>query len=178
MITALTLVTLALLDAAFAGFRDAAGRNPLLHKTHYYMLAMLKGALVGSLAVALIAATVGLGLWLTDDLDALWIDYLAAGRRMIAVYGAYGTIAILALFVYAIPRPEISSLVTVLILGPFTLLRPLVILAGALWAAMAAPRAEIILFATAAAVLMGALEPALARLRTSPRDLDDQIHLR
>ena len=178
MMIAGMLIALALLDAAFAGFRDAAGRNPLLHKGRYTMLAMIKGALVGVVAIAIIAATVGAMLALAEDFDALWADCLAAGARMVKVYSVYGTIAIGAPFVYAIPRPEISSLVTVLILGPFTLLRPFVIIAGALWAIAAAPRAEVVVFALVAGTLMAALEKIIGLIGISPRDLDAQIALR
>ena len=97
---------------------------------------------------------------------------------MVQVYGAYATIAIGAMFVYAIPRPEVSSLVTVLILGPFTLLRPVVIVSGAVWAAAADPTLGVIVFTATAGLLMGSLGKIIALLGINPRDLERQIALR
>jgi hypothetical protein len=176
--TALFLILLALLDAAFAGFRDAAGRNPLLHKSRYYGVAMVKGGLVGLMAVGVIAASVGAGLMLSQDTASAWSDCQMVGLRMAQVFGLYASIAIGALVVYAIPRPEISSLVTVLILGPFTLLRPLVIAAGVTWAFCAAPGSETFFFAATAGLIMGTIEKTISILKINPRDLEHQIAMR
>ena len=51
-LTFLLLYLLATCDAAFCGFRAAAGRNALLFKRAYYLRAMGRGALWGQLAVA------------------------------------------------------------------------------------------------------------------------------
>ncbi len=169
------LIILATLDGLFAGFRDAAGRNPLLSKRRYYTRAMIKGALAGLGASALIAAPVLTMLMLSDQPQTLYQELLQAGQAMATVYGAYGSLALGALCVYAIPRAEISSLATVLILGPFTFLRVPVIALGAaagLWACPSLPGA---LFVTTAAVVMASLGPLFNRINLSPRNLDAQL---
>ena len=161
----------------FAGFRDAAGRNPLLGKKRYYSRAMRLGMALGVVAVGLIALVVGLCLGLSSAPDALYHDFEVAGLHMLMVYTPYAFIAMVALGFFFIPRPEISSLTTVIVLGPFTMLRPLVIIAGAVFGAVAVPRAEVFLFVGTAALVMGSFERVLGKLDVNPRDLDRQVAL-
>jgi hypothetical protein len=55
---------------------------------------------------------------------------------MVIVYGAYAAIVVLALGVYLLHFFELSVLATVVLLGPLTLLRPLLIVSGAAWAVL------------------------------------------
>jgi len=64
---ALGLWILATLDAAFAGYRAAAGRNGLIRKRRYYLRAMVLGAIFGQVAVALAAGIILITLTLTPD---------------------------------------------------------------------------------------------------------------
>ena len=60
----LLLWLLATVESAFIGYRDAAGRSALIDKRHYYRRALLRGALMGQIAVA-IAGTVALAMLAT-----------------------------------------------------------------------------------------------------------------
>ena len=56
----LLLWFLATVDAAFIGYREAAGRNALIDKRAYYRNAMLRGAALGQIAVLLAGSLISL----------------------------------------------------------------------------------------------------------------------
>lgn len=155
ILPAVALYLLACLDGAFAGFRSAAGRNPRLFKGAWHRRHMLRGLGYSQLAalvvVAFTAAT-------TPDVNSLQYGILA----MLQVYSIYGGAALLALAVYLLPHPDISSLATVLVLGPLTLLRVPVIVAGAGWAVLQTRDLPTAACATVAAAVMVLAEPVLS----------------
>lgn len=162
MIAAL-LVAMAVLDAALCGFRDAAGRNPRIEKRAYYRRAILRGARAGAAAVVLLGALTGAALLASPDPGALYADLVAAGARMVVVYGAYATLVGVALLIYALPVPDLRILATVSILGPFTMMRPWVIAAGALWGAATAARPAAACLALLSAAVIASIERLLGR---------------
>jgi hypothetical protein len=127
------LALLAVLDAAFAGFRAAAGRDARIFKRAYYRRAIGLGAGSGAALVAVLAAlTVG-ALLASGDPGALYADLLGIGARMLEVFLAYVILVLAALVLYATARLELRTLATVSVLGPFTLLRPWVVVAATAW---------------------------------------------
>jgi hypothetical protein len=149
---------LATIDAAFTGYRAAAGRNALIDKRDYYRRAMLRGALYGQLAVA-ITGIVMLGLvLLSPEPAALLRELEQAGLRMLIVYVPYAAVIFLAFALRAVPSVDIRSITSVLIFGPFTLIRPVVALAGVLWAMLSAPRLATVLLGLLILTLMLGLE--------------------
>ena len=162
----LLLWLLATVDSAFIGYRDAAGRSALIDKRHYYRRALLRGALMGQIAVA-IAGTVALGMLATSAEPArLFATLDSVAMRMLMIYVPYALILIATFFVRAIPSVDIRSITSVLVFGPFTLIRPLVVLAGAIWGFLAAPTAGVALLLVLVVTLMLGMEFALDRLRT------------
>ena len=154
LLPAAALYLLACLDGAFAGFRSAAGRNPRLFKGAWTRRHMLRGLAYSQLAAVVV---VGFTIATAPNVNAVQQAILA----MLQVYGLYGGAALLALAVYLLPHPDVSSLATVLVLGPLTLLRVPVIVAGAGWAVLQTrdlPTAACV--AVAAAVMVFA-EPVL-----------------
>ena len=93
--------------------------------------------------------------------QGLWPDLLSAAARMVLVYGAYATMVLLALGVYAVSSGDLRTLATVSVLGPFTLIRPLVISAGGVWGAIGASHGATAAIACAAAGAMIGFEPML-----------------
>ena len=161
----LLLWLLATVDSAFIGYRDAAGRSALIDKRHYYRRALLRGALMGQIAVA-IAGTVALGMLATSAEPArLFATLDSVAMRMLMIYVPYALILIATFFVRAIPSVDIRSITSVLVFGPFTLIRPLVVLAGAIWGFLAAPTAGVALLLVLVVTLMLGMEFALDRLR-------------
>lgn len=134
MIPAL-LVGLALVDVAFAAFRDAAGRDGRVEKRAFYIRAVGRGALLGLALVALLGvltmALVHLGP------AGTYADLTCIGRRMVWVYGCYATLVLATLGVYFVASGDVRAFATVAVLGPFTWLRVPVVLGGALWACLA-----------------------------------------
>lgn len=132
MIPAL-LAVLAIIDAAFAGFRAAAGRDARIFKRAYYQRAVLLGVGAGVALVLALAAITVAALVLAPSPSALYAELLTIGARMLQVFLAYALLVVAALVLYATARRELRILATVSILGPFTLLRPLVVLVATTW---------------------------------------------
>jgi hypothetical protein len=164
---ALMLWLLATLDAAFAGYRAAAGRNALIRKRRYYRWAMIKGALFGQVAVALAACVALISLALVSDRESLLHDYESAGFRMLLVYVPFTLIILMAFLARLIRSVDIRSITSTLIFGPFTLVRPLVAIAGLAYGVLSAPRLATVVLGAFVLTLMLSLEKALTFLRRS-----------
>ena len=157
---------LATIDSAFIGFREAAGRNALIDKTAYYRRALINGALLGQLAVLIVGIiTAGL-LLVSSDPVAQFQALERVGSRMLLVYIPYALILVITFFVRAFPSVDIRSITSTLIFGPFTLIRPLVVIAGGLWGILAAPNAITMSLTVLILCLMLGLEWAIGRLRS------------
>jgi len=150
------LGTLAFVDGTLCGFRAAAGRNPRIFMTGYYRRALVRGAVfaVATIAVFLLVALglVGAGV--------AWTELELTAARLVMVYGAFASLVLLALGLYLVGSFDFAVLASVLVLGPFTLLRPWVIAGGAVWAALVAPS----WLAGALAVVAGATMVGFERL--------------
>ena len=82
----LLLWLLATIDSAFIGYREAAGRSALIDKRDYYRHALVRGALLGQIAVA-IAGAVALGMLATSPQPARLFDsFEQVATRMLMVY--------------------------------------------------------------------------------------------
>jgi hypothetical protein len=118
------LVTLAVVDGAFAGFRAGTGRNARIRKREYNLLAAGRGVAVSMAGLAVTGAvtlvgTVGQGHRRPELIDA--------GTRMLIVVTPYALAVVISLVGYwALPIRESTFLVLVG-LGPFTLMRPAVV---------------------------------------------------
>jgi hypothetical protein len=160
MAIAAALCLLALLDGALCGFRAAAGRSGLVRKRAYYLRAVGRGFLAVALTLVPLIALTALLLSRSPQLEA---DFAAAGRAALFVYGPYATLVLCALALWAIPALDVRTLATVIILGPFTMLRPLVVAAGLVAAAFARPRLEVTLLVVCVGALMLSIERLLGR---------------
>src|SRR5262249_24125669 len=146
-VTFLLLYLLATCDAAFCGYRAAAGRNALLFKRGYYLRAMGRGVLWGQLAVVLVGSVAGLLVVSSPSPWQLLDDYTEAGERLLQVYLPYTAVIGLAFVLRTIPSVDVRSLTSVLVFGPLTLIRPAVLLGGVAWALFNISRAEVALIA-------------------------------
>ncbi len=158
-LVATSLLVLAVLDGAFAGFRSSLGRTGLVRHRASDRLANLRGAaLVGILLVP----AIGLAL-MADGLGHLG-GLRRAGTAMLVVYGPYAVLVLLALGCYALLDWRLRYLASALILGPFTLARPYVVVAGGVAAgcATADPWAWTCVVLAVAGVLV--VEPLADRL--------------
>ena len=156
------LCGLFLLDAGFIGFRDAAGREGRIFKWQgYYQRAVLRGVTAGLLALGGVGAVAAVALFLgpANTLET-WEQAL---QPMLAVYSAYTLAVLSALSLWLVPLVEFRTLASVLVLGPFTLIRPLVVLLGALMTMAVSPTVEVFLPACAVVLAGNGLEPLLER---------------
>lgn len=157
------LVAVALLDAALAGFRAAAGRTGLIRKARYNLTAGARG--VSCACVLLLALAAGLCWYLVVSRHqaASFAELLAAGRRMSAVYLPYAAIVLATLAGYFALPLRASSWMIVAGLGPLTLLRPAVAVAGAVAAVWHSTGLAVPITAVAAVAGVLAIEPVVHR---------------
>lgn len=162
------LALLVLVDGTLCGFRAAAGRNPRLFLRGYYASSMWRAAFVSlgvSAGFALVAVVV------RQHSDAEWQHLLAAGGAMVLVYGVFATVVLTALALYGLGHFDVGVLATVLVLGPLTLTRPLVIVVGGVCGAWAGGTFVSAAFSLAGAAVMLSFERLLALGRPPWRGL-------
>jgi hypothetical protein len=164
--TAFLLWILATFDASFAGYREAAGRNALIDKTKYFRRALFRGALYGQLAIILVAGGAFAMISLTSEPNQLIADFEKVGRRMLAVYAPYAIIILIAFLLRAIRSVDIRSITSTIVFGPFTLIRPLIALAGIIWGIWGAPRPATMVLGLLVLILMLNLERIMTWSRT------------
>jgi len=156
----LALGILVVIDGALCGFRAAAGRNPRIFLGRYYRRSMRRGAWLALVVIALFLA-VGLGLRAAGG-DGTWASLLAAASRLVRFYGLFASVVVLALGLYLLGHFDLGVLASVLVLGPLTSIRPLVIVAGAGWAAARADTLAATLMSLSAGLVMATFERLLA----------------
>jgi hypothetical protein len=159
------LVILAVLDGAFAGFRSSAGRTGLISHRQSDCRAAARGAgLAGVLLAPVIAVVCADVLIHPAHLD----DYIGAGTAMLAVYGPYALVVLVALACYTTLSWRLRYLASALILGPLTLLRPAVAILGAALAAALSSDLVVAAAAGLSAIAVLAVEPLAGRLWYTP----------
>jgi len=157
---------LATIDSAFIGYREAAGRNAVIQKRAYFRRALIRGALAGQVAVLIVGVTTAILVATSSDAAALFSKFETVGARMLAVYIPYAVVLLITFCIRAVPSVDIRSITSVLIFGPFTFIRPLVVLAGAVWGVIAAPAPITIAITVLIVILMLGLEHILSWLRS------------
>lgn len=163
--TIFLLWLLATVDSTFIGYREAAGRIALIEKRAYFRRAMIRGAVAGQIAVAIVGLA-ALGMLAASPQPARLFDtFEQVAARMLTIYVPYALILTITFLIRAIPSVDIRSITSVLVFGPFTLIRPLVVLAGAIWGLLAAPTIPIGLLIGLIVSLMLGMEYVLSRLR-------------
>jgi len=165
-VVAAALSVLAVLDGTFAGFRSSLGRTGLLDHRRSDVRASVRG---GVLVVALLALPVA-----AASIDAIVRPrrlhlYRSAGDAMLLVYGPYAALVLLALLVYATLGWRQKYLASAVILGPFTLLRPVIAVAGGLVAAFAGEDVLVAIIGCLAVGAVLAVEPIADRVWPADR---------
>lgn len=161
----IALCVLALLDGAFASFRAASGQTAALPSLRANAISHLWGiaaALVGLVCIA--AATVPLLAPVatrTERYDAM----VAAGAVLLVVYTPMALVNLVAILCYLTATYELRTLATIVVLGPFTMLRPVVIAFGAVLAIVWVADPIVVPGVVVAAVVTIGLGPALSWIR-------------
>ncbi len=160
---AFLLWILCVTDAAFAGYRDAAGRDARIFKVELYRRSVRRGLRAGlgvTLATGALAAVV---VAVAPSPEMRFAELLSTAGSMLPILGVYATVVLMALGLWATAEADVRTLASVTVLGPFTLIRPLVIAAAGAVGAWRAPSIPVAVVALAACALQLAIEPALAR---------------
>ncbi|WP_392542691.1 hypothetical protein [Oryzobacter telluris] len=128
VLVAVALAGLGLLDGALAGFRSSLGRTGLVDHRVRDRLAARRG--LGLMAVLL--APVGVVAGVQALGPGAWPAhaYVRAGTGMLVVFLPYAALTLLALAVYVVLDWRSGYLASAMVLGPFTLVRPLVAAVG------------------------------------------------
>src|SRR6185295_19889259 len=135
-------------------------------KRAYYRRALIRGALVGQVAVLIVGLITAIMLVNSNDAGALFSKIESVGARMLTVYVPYALILLITFLVRTFPSVDIRSITSVLIFGPFTFIRSIVVLVGAVWGIMAAPGAITIALTVLIVCLMLGLGGTLSWLRS------------
>ncbi|MGN6107118.1 MAG: hypothetical protein ACTHU0_18570 [Kofleriaceae bacterium] len=163
MLISLLLAVLACFDVLLAGFRAAAGREGRLAKAAYFREAIARSAWF-ALAIVCANAVLAAGLVATaPDPGASWAAFVDAGTAAVCVLGAFATLTLAALLWWFSPSVEHRLLASILVLGPFTLARPLVIVGGLVAGSLATDEPRVWIVAATAGISMLAVERVLAR---------------
>lgn len=157
------LGTLALVDAGFAGFRAATGRNARIRKRSYYLTAALRGLVSGALGLGLVAALIVVTLAGSADPGARYDELVGGGTRMLQVLAPFAAVVVVSLLAYWWLPMRASTVVILLGLGPFSLVRPVVVVVATAWSVMESSDWLVWTVAIVAAVTVLAVEPIVHR---------------
>ena len=161
--TVVGLATLALFDVLLSGFRAAAGRDGRIAKPPYYRAALPRSLAAGVVVVGGNAALVAALVATSAEPAAAWDELLRAGARCVDVFGVFATATLIALLFWFAPIRELRIVPTLVVLGPLTLVRPLVIAGGLGYAVAGEPGWRVGLVALAAGASMLAVERVVGR---------------
>ncbi|GAA2477235.1 hypothetical protein [Terrabacter carboxydivorans] len=153
------LAALALVDGACSGFRSALGRTGLVDHAALDRRATLLG--VRTVLLCLPACSV----FAVDVVGAGTPveTYAVAGEVMLIVLVPYAVVVLLALGAYAVLGWRQKYVAMALVLGPFTLVRPLVAVGAAVAGAYAAPSSAVVATIALATVAVLLVEPVAGR---------------
>jgi len=106
------------------------GRCPLIRKRRYYVRAALRGIAGAQIVSTMALAALLLAMGLSSNRGALRADLESAAGRMLWVFLPYAALVLANLALRLVPSTDIRSATSVLMLGPLTAIRPLVMIAG------------------------------------------------
>jgi hypothetical protein len=159
VVTLLLLHALGTLDGAFAGFRTMAGRCGRVRRGWVTARALAWGA---AWAQPALLAVEGLGLGVATCAEVDLARLADAGWAMAAVYLVYAGGVGVAYALRLVPSVDVVAATSVLLFGPLTLLRPVVLVAGGVAAWWAYPSAPVGFLGVAVVLAAGAVGRGLA----------------
>ena len=148
------LAGLCLLDGALVGYRAVCGRSALIRRQALDRRGVEAGIRAGAAVLTVLTAWFGGVLLLADDRLGTMADLTRSATRMLVVYLALAAVTACALAVHFLAPPRWGSLSMVTVLGPLTLLRPLVLVLGAMSALSGAGDRRAIVLASVTVMLM------------------------
>lgn len=153
------LVSIAVVDGVLAGFRAATGRNGLIRKRGYYIVAMRRGLAASVAVLGCLAVLLGVILATAPDPAIRYTELTHAGTTMLWFIGPFAAIVVASLIGYAVLPRRPATFLILLGLGPLTLIRPWVTIVAALTAAWTSPNLPTAGCSVLAAISVLAVEP-------------------
>jgi len=159
----LALYLMALLDGLLCGGRVSMGRCALIHKRAYFVRSLIRGLIAAQVisTIALLALLAVAGL--SSHRSALLADLQASAERMLWVFVPYAFAVLGSLALRIIPSTDLRSATSVFGLGPFTAIRPLIMIAGIFYGVAPSHLLETRLLGLFVLLLMLSLEYSLNR---------------
>jgi hypothetical protein len=139
------------------------GRCPLIRKRSYYVRAALRGVVGAQITSTLALLVLALTYTISMRRDELRADLETAAGRMLWIFLPYAALVLFNLTLRLLPSTDIRSATSVLMLGPLTAIRPLVMIAGVLYGISGSRLLETRLLGLFVLALMLFLEFALNR---------------
>lgn len=164
------LLLLALVDGACAGFRSSVGRTGLINHRSSDRRAARRGAALVAIFLAPAVVLTCIATVLDPARTGL---YLHVGKIMLAVYAPYALAVLAALAIYATLDWRKRYLASAVILGPFTLIRPVLAVVGAILAVGATRDFVVTITAILGVAGVLATEPVADRLWYAPGQHSD-----
>lgn len=149
------------LDCALMGYRLAMGRSALLDKRRYHQRRSLRAAAVGQPALA--AVTLLTACLVTAGPEGIDGAFNAAMVRVLAVALPYAACILATTAVCILPSVSARTAASIVIFGPFTLVRPVVVIGAVLYAVLPDPRWQLVLVGLIVAAPGVLLEPSIDR---------------
>lgn len=149
------------LDCALMGYRLAMGRRATLAKASYHRRAGARAALVGQVPLAVVTALAVALVARGGDGTAAAFD--AAMGRFVLVGAGYAALMLGTWALCAIPSTAVRTAASVLVFGPWTLLRPVVVVATVVAAVGPDPSPGLLVVGAVVVVPGVVVEPVLDR---------------
>ena len=149
------------LDCALMGYRLAMGRSALLDKRRAHRSAASRAAIAGQIPLALVVLVAAVLAGRGGPVVGSALD--DAMRRFIAVGGSYAALILGTWAFCALRSVAVRTVASVLVFGPFTLLRPLVVILTVVIAVGTDPSAELVVLGLLVVAPGIGLEPVLDR---------------
>jgi hypothetical protein len=132
-VTLVLLYVLALLDGLLCGARVAMGRSAVIRKRMYYVRAQVAGVIGAQIVSTMALGTLTLVYFGSAHRGELRADLEEAAGRMLWVFLPYAALVLGNIALRLVPSVDIRSATSVMMLGPLTAVRPLVMIVGVLY---------------------------------------------
>lgn len=168
------LYVLALLDGLLCGARVCMGRSAMIKKHGYYLRAVFRGIIGAQIVSTIALAALLLVMGSSAHRMMLRWDLEHSSRRMVLLFIPYAALVVGNLLLRMIPSTDIRSATSVMMLGPLTAIRPLVMIVGVLYGIWSSQLLETKLLGLFVLALMLGLEYVLnvQAARRQSRELD------
>ena len=161
--TLLLLYVLALLDGSLCGARVSMGRSAMIAKRRYYLRAQIRGIIGAQIVSTIALAALLLVALASPNRPALRADLQAAAGCMLWIFLPYAALVLGNILLRLLPSTDIRSATSVMMLGPLTAIRPVVMIVGVFYGIWSSTLWETRLLGLFILGLMLGLESALNR---------------